>query len=244
MPLLPMDGRLVDVAGFRAIVESANLGWVQRVVIHHTASPDKAAWTHWGGFAYWKLRLREYYSGKGWAAMPHLFAGPDGIGILWDIERQGRGVGGGALEAGCLHIEIVGNYTDHVPVGATLDNAVWAAALVLNRARLGMEALTNHSRVVGGTTECPGLELRRNWTWFAEQVAAARVPEVLAGEPLPQHELATSADVLAQKVRWWAEELARQLQAGNEARARAILDGLISLEYGLMYRLERALQTA
>ena len=58
---------------------------------------------------------------------------------------------------------------------------------------------------------------------------------------LPQQEPATDAATLADKCRWWTEEFARQQAAGNKARAAAILDGLINVTYGLMYRLQKVL---
>lgn len=63
-------------------------------------------------------------------------------------------------------------------------------------------------------------------------------------QPLPQHEPDGPPGVLMDKVRWWTEEMARSIQAGNDNRAHQILDGLISRDYGLMYRLERVLKAA
>mgnify|MGYP001128090132 CR=1 FL=1 len=189
--LLPMDGRLMDLPAFRAHLLTADLAWVRRVVIHHTAAPDVADWVRWGGWPYWKSRLQAHYSGLGWRAMPHLFAGPDGVGILWDLGGPGRGVGGGALEAGCLHIEIVGCYTHRLPEGATLDVATGAAAAVLSAAGLAIDALTNHSQVVapwnGWGWECPGACLKASWDWFADAVAARMAPP--AGEASPPADL-------------------------------------------------------
>jgi hypothetical protein len=60
--------------------------------------------------------------------------------------------------------------------------------------------------------------------------------------PLPEDEIATDAATLADKVRWWMEEYARQIEAGSTARATAILYSLIKLDGGLLYRLERILK--
>ena len=54
---------------------------------------------------------------------------------------------------------------------------------------------------------------------------------------LPENETATDAATLMQKVRWWSEEFARQIEAGNWDRAWAIWYSLIKL----MYRAEQAL---
>lgn len=75
----------------------------------------------------------------------------------------------------------------------------------------------------------------------ASQPAA---PAPGAPQHLPQHEPDGPPGVLMDKVRWWTEEMARSIQAGNDNRAHQILDGLISRDYGLMYRLERVLKAA
>ncbi|GAH70199.1 unnamed protein product, partial [marine sediment metagenome] len=64
-------------------------------------------------------------------------------------------------------------------------------------------------------------------------------PDPIVPEPLPNDETATDAVTLAEKTRWWLEELIRQIEAGHEARARAIRYSLVDL----MYRLERAVKT-
>ena len=173
---VPIDGQLMDAQAFRQHVETLDLDQVRRVVIHHTAKPNEATWTRWGGWHYWKGTLKAHYESKGWSKGPHLFVGPDGIGLFYDLEQDGRGVGGGSLEQGARHIEIVGNFSDHVPEGATLANAVAAAAAILDAAGLGIDALTHHTAVVGpGVTECPGAALRAAWGWFVEEVAGARI---------------------------------------------------------------------
>ncbi len=59
---------------------------------------------------------------------------------------------------------------------------------------------------------------------------------------LPENETATDATTLAEKARWWLEEYARQLEAGNGGRADDILYSLIRLDGGLLYRLENTLK--
>jgi hypothetical protein len=55
-------------------------------------------------------------------------------------------------------------------------------------------------------------------------------------DPMPNNEQGTPA-VLANKSRWWMEEMQRQYEVGNLARAQAIRLSLIAL----LYRLEQAL---
>jgi hypothetical protein len=64
---------------------------------------------------------------------------------------------------------------------------------------------------------------------------------VAPAEPLPEHEPDGPAGFLAQKVRWWVEEAARQEEHGELTRCRAIMHSLIRTDIGLMYRLERKL---
>lgn len=69
------------------------------------------------------------------------------------------------------------------------------------------------------------------YRWDAHQE-----PVVPDPGPLPNDETATDAATLAEKARWWLEELVRQLYGGDAERARAILSSLVDL----MYRLEEA----
>lgn len=146
---------------------------IRAVCIHHTASPTEEQWVAKGGWPYWGAVLRRYYESKGWAAMPHVFAGPDGWHVLWPLEQDGRGVGGGYLEPGLRHIEIVGNYNQRLPMGETLNAALDATATILVRAGLSPKDVTHHTAVVGpGVTDCPGAMLIDSWTWFTDLVAA------------------------------------------------------------------------
>jgi hypothetical protein len=69
-------------------------------------------------------------------------------------------------------------------------------------------------------------------SWHAAIEAPGPLPE-----PLPNDEQGPPA-ILAQKARWWCEEMQRQFEAGSLERAEAIRLSLIDL----LYRLERGLQ--
>ena len=78
-------------------------------------------------------------------------------------------------------------------------------------------------------------------------------PQVVAGyvaptsAPRPQDETATDPATIAEKVRWWQEEAVRQLEAAGVdrgSRAMQIMYGLVNLDDGLLYRLERTLKEA
>lgn len=60
-------------------------------------------------------------------------------------------------------------------------------------------------------------------------------------EPLPEDEPYATANILAQKVRWWVEESVRCAETGNASSAQAILTSLVRPTIGLLYRLESAL---
>lgn len=112
-------------------------------------------------------------------------------------------------------------------------------ATLLQAGGHGIEALSKHNDYA--STQCPGDALTASWGWFVgtvqEEIVARTAP---ARELLPEDETARDPATLADKARWWHEELAREIQAGNEQRARDILMSLIEL----MYRLERALKGA
>ena len=61
-------------------------------------------------------------------------------------------------------------------------------------------------------------------------------------KPLPEQEPRANVAILADKVRWWNQEARRAWEAGNYERVGAILAGLIDKNWGLLYRMERALK--
>jgi len=186
---------------------------IRAVCIHHTDRPNEADWIAKGGWTYWGPVLKRYYESKGWTAMPHVFAAPDGWHILWPLDRDGRGVGGGYLEPGLRHIEIVGNYNERLPVGATLNNAVDAAATILLLGDLTPDALTHHTAVVGpGVTECPGAMLIASWTWFTDLVAVEWWRKKMDAQ-----EALRAA--IAARFEW--EEIVRLLEDAKALRAQA-----------------------
>lgn len=188
---------------------------IRAVCIHHTAEPTEDEWAAKGGWAYWGPVLKRFYEGKGWTAMPHVFAGPDGWHVLWPLDQDGRGVGGGYLEPGLRHIEIVGNYNHRLPGGATLASAIDAAVTILLLGDLTPEAITHHTAVVGsGVTECPGAMLIANWTWFTGLVAAEwrrRKMNITAA-------------------RWNAEEAVREIEAMIVQQEAAVAAAQAQLE--------------
>ncbi len=233
---IPIDGRLMSVDTFRAHVATLDLSRVKRVVIHHTYKPDEGLWRTYGGWEYWKHALkREFESrrnadGTPWTRGPHLFVSYEGVGLFYDMTKTGRAVGGGSLEEGCLHIEVVGSFMKAVPQGDTLANAVGVAAILIDKTRAD---LTNHQKVLGRPYECPGLALQAAWGWFAGLVAdAVKALQTPIEEPAYLPEM-VEAEVwepvqVLEKARWWLEEEQRQREAGDAARADAIHRSLVT----------------
>ena len=79
--------------------------------------------------------------------------------------------------------------------------------------------------------------LSRGWALAAK---ADQSPPV--GRPLPSDEPIARVAVIADKLRWWFEEYARQIEKGDQVYASEIMYDMIRLENGLLYRLERALK--
>lgn len=209
---------------------------MRAVCIHHTYRPSEEQWVRHGGWPYWGPVLARFYRSRGWVAMPHVFAAPDGWHVLWPLDRDGRGVGGGALERGLRHVEIVGDYRQRLPSGATLNHALDAVATLLLRGGLipSDETLTHHTAVVGpGRTECPGAMLMDNWRWFTDLVA---------NEWWRKKMDALEAAVAA---RFEQEEITRLLEGAKAKRAQS--ENLIieaeRAEAMALTRLQRAVNT-
>ncbi|MHB9031928.1 MAG: N-acetylmuramoyl-L-alanine amidase [Anaerolineae bacterium] len=248
-PPMTIDGRQMKAADFIPYVEELGLkGKYDRVFIHHTASPDEARWDAYDGWDYWKKQLVAFYATKvwydaqgvkhiGWDTGPHLFVDQVGMGLFSDLAKDGTGVY--ANNTRTRHIEIVGNFTDHLPDGERLANAITAAAELLKAGGLGIEALSYH-KASQPDTDCPGAKLIANWSWFkglvSARLAALQPPPEPPHEGLPTDETATDAFTLVQKARWWTEEQKRQYDAGNIAYSERIRAALIDL----LYRAEAA----
>jgi hypothetical protein len=224
---MQIDGRRMAVEEFRQHVAGLKIGPVNAVVIHHTAIPDEKSWRGTATM----LAMKSYYEGLGWDSGPHLFVAADGIWLFTPLTQDGTGVVN--HNAMTRHIEIVGNYTDHLPAGTTLTNAVSAAAIILAKCGLAPDHLYMH-RQLQGDTQCPGEVFASKWSWFTDLVDKELHPA--AG--LPEGEPSNDPAILAQKIRWWLEEIQRQSQAGHADYANVLRLSLIKLTY----RLEAALK--
>jgi len=166
-----IDGRQLNAETFIQHAESLGLqGKYHRVFIHHTAEPDEATWDKWGGWSYWKNSLLNYYTyTRKWNAGPHCFVDQNGIGLFTPLTQDGIGVADNNWHT--RHIEIVGNFTNHLPEGARLANAVTCAAELLRAGGLSTNALSYH-REYQTDTSCPGDKLVALWAGFVILVKA------------------------------------------------------------------------
>lgn len=242
VPMFPVVGKTFDVPGFRAYLQTVKpFVGAKWVCVHHTASPTAATWLKHTQ-EYWAKQLQSYYSDQGWTACPHLFISERGILVENPLNLYGRGVIGHNQDS--AHVETVGNYTKIPPSGPTLDNLIAACAALLKWAGLGIGGLTNHRSLQAAYTQCPGDGFIAVWGSFQKSVGDILTPPTPTPVvDLPSSETATDAATLATKVRWWLERYTREREAGNIAKADAILYDLIDQSNGILYRLERLLKT-
>jgi hypothetical protein len=216
--------RKVTVEEFAALADTLDLrGRYDEEWVHHTASKPEA----WQGEQ--TLRgLQSYYEGLGWDSGPHIFVYKGEIWLFTPMDRDGTGVVGHNYRT--RHMEIVGDYTDHLPDGETWSTATAAAAIMLRAGGLDISRLHYHRQ--GQATQCPGAALIKAWPVFTAEVAQHLAP---APGPAGEHgDLAT----LAEKARWWAEEFDRLRKDGTPT-ALAQLWAFWPDYIALLYRVER-----
>jgi hypothetical protein len=208
-----------------------------RIFLHHTWRPRLEDWkgadTIQAMKAYYESLRWTDASGQvheGWSAGPHLFVGPDGIWLFTPLNELGYHAGGdnNTLSVG---VEMVGDYDLERPSGAVLENARAALSILCRRLGISPDALLFHRDVSAKT--CPGAAVTKDWIIPLVE-SWAMPPE---REPLPEDERG-EPPLLAEKARWWLEEMQRQYEASNLERAQAIRLSLITL----LYRLEGALK--
>jgi hypothetical protein len=219
-----IDGKLLTLEQFERHVQGLDIGGANTVVIHHTAKPDEELWVKHGGWAYWRWVLKRYHEGLGWYAGPHCYIDATGIGLFTPLSQYGIGVTG--HNVGTRHCEIVGDYTDHLPEGATLENAVGAAAALLRK--MGTKARLTYHQDLEPSTECPGAALISEWEWFACQVSQ----RLLELDPCGIIKI----DVIA--CRWLSEELRRYIERGDASQVESISLELVRR----LNELERSIQ--
>lgn len=173
-PPMVIDGRVMSESQFVAYIEGLVMPdpLPTRIFLHHTWKPTKESWngasTIYAMKRYYEQQPWRDLGGKlreGWTAGPHLFVADDGIWLFSDIRYDGVGVLG--HNTGTRHLEMVGNYDDELPSGATLSNTI--AALGILHVKLGLDiANLNFHRDFSSKT-CPGRAVTK--AWIIPQVA-------------------------------------------------------------------------
>lgn len=137
-----------------------------RVFVHHTWRPKREDWhgldTIMAMKAYYEQQMWQDSEGawhEGWTAGPHLFVAEDGIWLFSDLRYDGVGVYGQNCRA--RHLEMVGDYDNERPSGATLANTVVALGIMHERFGLDIRALNFHRDFA--TNSCPGRAVDKGW---------------------------------------------------------------------------------
>jgi len=167
-PPMEIDGRVMSADEFVRYIEGLAMPepFPSQVFLHHTWKPTRESWqgssTIYGMKRYYEQQLWRDTDGtlrEGWTAGPHLFVAEDGIWLFSDIRYDGVGVLG--HNTGTRHLEMVGNYDEELPSGATLANTI--AALGILHIKLGLDiANLNFHRDYSSKT-CPGRAVTKDW---------------------------------------------------------------------------------
>lgn len=157
-------------------------GWRPKfIVLHNTALPNLAQWTHSGlGKVAGEKRIRNlnhyYRSEKGWHSGPHIFIAPDLIWIACDLTADG--VHASCYNSVSIGVEMVGDYASESfsdGDGAKVrDNTVAALAALHKALRITPETLRFHKECLRDHHNCPGAHVSK-----ADVIA--RVKEAMKG---------------------------------------------------------------
>jgi len=165
---MEIDGRCMTIDQFVAYVEDLRFPTPlpDRIFLHHTWKPTKQDWRGYSSI----MAMKSYYEQQpwvdeegrkheGWNAGPHLFVADDGIWLFSDLRYDGVGAQG--HNTGTRHLEMVGDYDNALPSGATLANTI--AALGILHIKLGrdIEQLCFHRDV--SYKSCPGWAVQKGW---------------------------------------------------------------------------------
>jgi len=186
-PPMQIDGRVMQADQFVQYVMTKDFGTPPPTMIflHHTWRPRQEEWKGYQTI----LGMKNYYEQQvwtdaageqhiGWNAGPHLFIADDGIWLFTDLDRDGIGVRG--YNAGSRHVEMVGDYDNQLPSGATLANTV--AALGILHVRLNLDPRTLLFHRDRGPKTCPGTAVTKEWiipqieAWIARYRATGGAP--------------------------------------------------------------------
>ena len=166
-PPMEIDGRVMTPAQFVEYVEGLEFSpRPLRIFLHHTWKPTQEDWRGRDSI----MAMKDYYEKQiwqdsdgqlheGWTAGPHLFVADDGIWLFSDLRYDGVGVYGHNYRS--RHVEMVGNYDEQLPSGATLENTIAALGILHERLGLDIQQLNFHRDF--STKSCPGRAVKKEW---------------------------------------------------------------------------------
>ncbi|MFA5378590.1 MAG: peptidoglycan recognition family protein [Dehalococcoidia bacterium] len=200
-----------------------------RLFLHHTAVPTPETWkgmaTMDAMYAYYRQQIWYDDAGRkqvGWTVFPHIFVAQDGIWLMNDLRKDGAGVVG--QNRGSIHVEMVLNGDVSLPNGEMWENCKIVLRTLLET--LGIPALEYHRDFAAKT--CPGIKVTKTWV----------TNQLFPSQGLPENEPSMNPAIIAEKCRWWQEEVQRMIEAGNLQAASRMNKSLIVL----LYRLEKILK--
>ncbi|MFP3895432.1 MAG: N-acetylmuramoyl-L-alanine amidase [Anaerolineales bacterium] len=166
-PPMEIDGRVMTQKEFVGYVESLNFyPPPSRIFLHHTWKPTQKSWRGRDSImamkAYYERQIWQDSDGRfheGWTAGPHLFIADDGIWLFSDLRHDGVGVYGHNYRS--RHVEMVGDYDEKQPSGATLENTIAALGILHERLGLDIQDLNFHRDFA--TKSCPGWAVEKRW---------------------------------------------------------------------------------
>lgn len=150
--------------GFTAMTAQELAGWlaaqkvgrrITRLQLHHTYQPDYAAWNKRPDALYWQKAMRDFHvNGRGFADIAqHFSVCPDGTVVSGrSLDKDPAGITGG--NSGAICIECIGNFDAGADVmtSAQRSAVITAAAAILSRFSLTVEAITYHCWWTSGGT--------------------------------------------------------------------------------------------
>jgi hypothetical protein len=167
-PPMEIVGRVLSADEFVRYVETLEMLQPRptRLFLHHTWKPTRETWngreTLYGMKAYYERQLWQDAAGRwheGWTAGPHLFVADDGIWLFSDLRYDGVGVYGHNYRT--RHLEMVGDYDQELPTGATLTNTIAALGALCACWGLDPQTLAFHRDF--STKTCPGTAVTKSW---------------------------------------------------------------------------------
>ncbi len=195
-PPMQIDGRVMSASEFVAYIEGLEMPepLPTRFFLHHTWKPTRESWRGHSTI----LAMKRYYEQQlwrdaqgrlreGWTEGPHLFVADDGIWLFSDIRFDGVGVYGHNYRT--RHLEMVGDYDNELPSGATLRNTIVALGVLHEKLGLDIRNLCFHRDY--SSKSCPGWAVQKEWIiphverWIQEYRAARRP------RPHPEDELSS-----------------------------------------------------